>query len=34
MYPLEIVAPMKSELTGNGFEELLSSADVDNAVKQ
>lgn len=25
---------MKSELTGNGFEELLSSADVDNAVKQ
>jgi len=34
MYPLEIVAPMKSELTGNGFEELLTSSDVDNAVKQ
>jgi len=34
MYPLEIVAPMKSELTGNGFEELLTSGDVDNAVKQ
>jgi len=34
MYPLEIVAPMKSELTGNGFEELLTSLDVDNAVKQ
>jgi len=34
MYPLEIVAPMKSELTGNGFEELLTSTDVDNAVKQ
>ena len=25
---------MKSELTGNGFEELLTSADVDSAVKQ
>ena len=34
MYPLEIVAPMKSELTGNGFEELLTSGDVDNAIKQ
>lgn len=34
MYPLEIVAPMKSELTGNGFEELITSTDVDNAVKQ
>ncbi|MBA3827460.1 MAG: BrxA/BrxB family bacilliredoxin [Taibaiella sp.] len=34
MYPTELVAPMKSELTGNGFEELLSSQAVDEAMKQ
>ena len=34
MYPEQIVAPMKAELTSNGFEELLSPADVDNALKQ
>ena len=30
MYPEEIVAPMKSELTEVGFDELTSEADVDN----
>ncbi|MBC7552989.1 MAG: BrxA/BrxB family bacilliredoxin [Taibaiella sp.] len=34
MYPEQIVAPMKAELTNNGFEELLSPADVDNVLKQ
>ena len=34
MYPEQIVAPMKAELTTNGFEELLSPSDVDNALKQ
>jgi putative YphP/YqiW family bacilliredoxin len=34
MYPTEIVAPMKAELTSHGFEELLTPQDVDNAVKQ
>ncbi len=29
MYPTEIVMPMKEELTENGFEELLTPADVD-----
>ncbi|GAB5540099.1 MAG: BrxA/BrxB family bacilliredoxin [Salibacteraceae bacterium] len=29
MYPEEIVAPMKAELTDVGFEELKSEADVD-----
>lgn len=33
MYPEAIVNPMKAELTTAGFEELLSSEDVDNAVK-
>jgi len=33
MYPIEIVAPMKSELTSVGFEELLTSEAVDNAFK-
>ena len=32
MYPAEIVIPMKEELTENGFEELLSPADVDEKV--
>lgn len=30
MYPTEIVLPMKEELTDNGFQELLTSEDVDN----
>lgn len=30
MYPTEIVLPMKEELTDNGFQELLTSNDVDN----
>ncbi len=34
MYPEQIVAPMKAELTSHGFKELLSPADVDSAVKQ
>jgi len=29
MYPPELVAPMRSELTEIGFEELLTAADVD-----
>lgn len=29
MYPAEIVSPMKEELTDNGFNELLTAADVD-----
>jgi putative YphP/YqiW family bacilliredoxin len=34
MYPETIVKPMKAELTGSGFEELLTPQDVENAVKQ
>ncbi len=34
MYPEQIVGPMKAELTSHGFEELLSPADVDSALKQ
>ena len=30
MYPQEIVLPMKEELTDNGFQELLTSDEVDN----
>ena len=33
MYPAEIVLPMKAELTDNGFEDLQSITDVDDAVK-
>ncbi|MBO9201663.1 MULTISPECIES: BrxA/BrxB family bacilliredoxin [Niastella] len=33
MYPQEIVLPMKEELTDNGFQELLTSEDVDNQLK-
>lgn len=33
MYPAEIVLPMKAELTDNGFNELLDTNDVENAVK-
>lgn len=32
MYPLELVAPMKSELTEVGFEELLTPDAVDKAI--
>jgi putative YphP/YqiW family bacilliredoxin len=34
MYPEEIVLPMKEELTENGFKELLSAEDVENALKE
>ncbi|XZF15095.1 BrxA/BrxB family bacilliredoxin [Chitinophagaceae bacterium MMS25-I14] len=34
MYPTEIVAPMKAELTDNGFQELLTPDAVDSALKQ
>lgn len=34
MYPTEIVAPMKAEVTDNGFQELLTTEDVDNALKK
>lgn len=32
MYPPELVAPMKTDLTGVGFEELISAEDVDQAI--
>ena len=32
MYPEEIVIPMKEELTENGFTELLTPGDVENAL--
>jgi putative YphP/YqiW family bacilliredoxin len=34
MYPAEIVIPMKSELTEQGFEDLKTPEEVDAAVKQ
>lgn len=34
MYPAEIVLPMKSEMTDGGFTELLSTDQVNNALKQ
>lgn len=34
MYPAELVAPMKADLTNVGFEELLTPADVDIALTQ
>jgi putative YphP/YqiW family bacilliredoxin len=34
MYPEQLVAPMKAELTSQGFTELLTTADVDNNLKQ
>src|SRR6516162_529461 len=34
MYPVEIVLPMKEELTENGFVELLTPADVDAQLQQ
>jgi putative YphP/YqiW family bacilliredoxin len=34
MYPVEIVQPMKEELTENGFKELLSKDEVENQLSQ
>jgi len=34
MYPEEIVIPMKEELTENGFTELLTATEVDQALSQ
>ena len=34
MYPIEIVQPMKEELTEEGFKELLTSADVEKQLKE
>jgi putative YphP/YqiW family bacilliredoxin len=34
MYPAEIVMPMKAELIENGFEEMLTSDEVDNTLKK
>jgi putative YphP/YqiW family bacilliredoxin len=33
MYPAEIVMPMKAELTDNGFDELVTVDEVDDALK-
>lgn len=33
MYPEELVSPMRAELTGIGFDELKSAADVENLLK-
>ena len=34
MYPTELVAPMKAEMTDRGFEELTSSQQVDEAMNK
>lgn len=34
MYPEQIVLPMKEELTENGFNEMLTPAEVDDQLKQ
>ncbi len=34
MYPEEIVLPMKEEMTDNGFQELLTSAEVDETLSK
>ena len=34
MYPPELVAPMKEELTGAGFKELLNAEEVDAAINK
>jgi putative YphP/YqiW family bacilliredoxin len=34
MYPIEIVQPMKEELTENGFEELMSKEAVEEQMKK
>ena len=32
MYPAEIVLPMKAELVDNGFEDLTTVTEVENAI--
>jgi putative YphP/YqiW family bacilliredoxin len=34
MYPVQIVMPMKAELTENGFDEMLTPAEVDSTLAQ
>lgn len=34
MYPADLVKPMREDLTGIGFEELHTEADVDKAISQ
>ncbi len=34
MYPTEIVAPMKAEVTDRGFKELLTPQEVDDALEK
>ncbi|MBC9915232.1 BrxA/BrxB family bacilliredoxin [Chitinophaga varians] len=34
MYPAELVMPRKAELTDNGFDELLTSGNVDETLKK
>jgi putative YphP/YqiW family bacilliredoxin len=34
MYPEEIALPMKEEMTDNGFQELLTSAEVDETLNK
>ncbi|RYF83104.1 MAG: BrxA/BrxB family bacilliredoxin [Chitinophagaceae bacterium] len=34
MYPVQIVQPMKEELTENGFQELLNGASVEEQLKK
>jgi putative YphP/YqiW family bacilliredoxin len=34
MYPEEIVTPMKEELTGRGFTELVTNEEVDKAISE
>jgi len=34
MYPEELVMPMKAELTDKGFQDLTTSAEVDQAIKK
>ena len=33
MYPEDLVMPMKKQLTDYGFEELISTNDVENMIK-
>ena len=34
MYPTELVAPMKAEMTDKGFQELITPAQVDEALQK
>jgi putative YphP/YqiW family bacilliredoxin len=34
MYPPELVAPMKEDLTSAGFDQLVSTDEVDNAINE